>query len=81
MRKKHSISTDSLLNEELADQVGNLRGGMMAQALKIKCSDQFTFENDKDRPSVTITNTLNGKKYSVGLCSYRDVREALNELI
>jgi hypothetical protein len=78
--KKHFISTDKDLNVDLANEVATLRGGMMEQAKKQKCKKQFTFKPDKDSPSITITNTNNGKSHSVPLFAYGEVRETLNKL-
>ena len=82
MNKPHfdQRGNDKKLNQGLQLEVGTLRGGIMAQAMKSPLPARFKVERDKDRPIHHITDMETGNKTAVSLFAYKSVRNALNDL-
>lgn len=75
------MSKRKSLHKELGPAaIPALSGMIAAEAEEQELPDYFTVEHE-DGPGVTITNTKNGKSYSVPLFAYGEVREALNNLL
>jgi len=76
--KPYPISSDDEHNDELAAELGALRGGMLTQVPA--APERFTVLPCVDRPALSIFDTASGRETIVPLYAAHAVVAALNEL-
>jgi hypothetical protein len=78
--KVHEIIPDASANPALRKQMGTLRGGMVQAANSNPLPERFKVEPVLGAPRMDITDTQTGRKTTVPIFAYGEVRRALNEL-
>lgn len=74
------IKSDEEANEALAEELGGLRGSMLAAAEGREMPARFSAEPHGERPAMIITDSETGRQTMVPLFAYGDVRRTLTEL-
>ena len=78
--KQMRIRADGTKNKALANELGTLRGGMVAMAELQPIPKRFSVEPDVNRPCMIFTDHQTGRQATVGLYAYRACRGMLTEL-
>jgi hypothetical protein len=76
----HALESDAEKNPALREELGELRGGIMAQAHRNPLPARFQEQACSDRPAVCITDSTTGRQVTVPLFALGEVRQTLNGL-
>ena len=78
--RKHPIETDERLNEVLKQEVQEVRGSIVSQAEKNELPSRFNVIPCEGSPSMVIHDTHTGRKVTVPIFAYGEVRKAIKAL-